>query len=88
MNKKLYPLSLCARPHGDPGPRADRSTSDDDHHHHSDDRGSGPGSGPRRHPPPPRRPGLDAVDGGPLTVNLKPESFDIPDFGKIYVSGA
>jgi hypothetical protein len=25
---------------------------------------------------------------GPLTVNLKPESFDIPDFGKIYVSGA
>src|SRR5208283_3315922 len=24
---------------------------------------------------------------GPLTVNLKPESFDIPDFGKIYVSG-
>jgi hypothetical protein len=25
---------------------------------------------------------------GPLAVNLKPESFDIPDFGKIYVSGA
>jgi hypothetical protein len=25
---------------------------------------------------------------GPLTVNVKPESFDIPDFGKIYVSGA
>ena len=25
---------------------------------------------------------------GPLSVNLKPESFDIPDFGKIYVSGA
>ncbi len=25
---------------------------------------------------------------GPLTVNLKPESFDIPNFGKIYVSGA
>ena len=25
---------------------------------------------------------------GPLTVNLKPLSFDIPDFGKIYVSGA
>jgi hypothetical protein len=25
---------------------------------------------------------------GPLTVNLKPASFDIPDFGKIYVSGA
>ncbi|HEY1792695.1 MAG TPA: outer membrane beta-barrel protein [Opitutaceae bacterium] len=25
---------------------------------------------------------------GPLTVNVKPENFDIPDFGKIYVSGA
>ena len=25
---------------------------------------------------------------GPLAVNVKPESFDIPDFGKIYVSGA
>jgi len=25
---------------------------------------------------------------GPLAVNLKPESFDVPDFGKIYVSGA
>lgn len=25
---------------------------------------------------------------GPLSVNVKPESFDIPDFGKIYVSGA
>ena len=25
---------------------------------------------------------------GPLTVNVKPESFDIPDIGKIYVSGA
>jgi len=25
---------------------------------------------------------------GPLTVNVKPLSFDIPDFGKIYVSGA
>jgi hypothetical protein len=25
---------------------------------------------------------------GPLTVNVKPESFDIPNFGKIYVSGA
>jgi hypothetical protein len=25
---------------------------------------------------------------GPLTVNLKPENFDIPGFGKIYVSGA
>jgi hypothetical protein len=24
---------------------------------------------------------------GPLTVNLKPENFDIPGFGKIYVSG-
>ena len=25
---------------------------------------------------------------GPLTVNVKPLSFDVPDFGKIYVSGA
>jgi hypothetical protein len=25
---------------------------------------------------------------GPLTVNVKPLNFDIPDFGKIYVSGA
>ena len=25
---------------------------------------------------------------GPLAVNLKPECFDVPDFGKIYVSGA
>jgi hypothetical protein len=25
---------------------------------------------------------------GPLAVNVKPESFDVPDFGKIYVSGA
>jgi hypothetical protein len=25
---------------------------------------------------------------GPLAVNVKPESFDVPDFGKIYISGA
>lgn len=25
---------------------------------------------------------------GPLTVNLKPESFDIPEIGKVYISGA
>jgi hypothetical protein len=25
---------------------------------------------------------------GPLTVNVKPESFDIPEIGKIYISGA
>ena len=37
---------------------------------------------------PPTSPVSTPSMAGPLTVNVKPESFDIPDFGKIYVSGA
>ena len=37
---------------------------------------------------PPTSPVSTPSMAGPLTVNVKPESFDIPDLGKIYVSGA
>ena len=87
MNKKLYPLCLCALSVlAAPGRAQTASTP------------AAPPATPAAAAPaapaaaaaaaPPTSPVSTPAMEGPLTVNVKPESFDVPDFGKVYVSGA
>ncbi len=80
MNKKLYPLYLCAlsisavslRAQTAPAAPAPAAAAP---------AAAAPAAAPTS---PVSTPAME----GPLTVNVKPLSFDVPDFGKIYVSGA
>jgi len=80
MNKKLYPLYLCAlsisavslRAQTAPAAPAPAAAAP---------AAAAPAAAPTS---PVSTPAME----GPLAVNVKPLSFDVPDFGKIYVSGA
>src|ERR1700684_489706 len=92
MNKKLYPLSLCALSLCVSIARAQTPPPTTTT--------PAPAAPAAAAPPPPAAPAPAAPAAaptspvstpsmeGPLAINVKPESFDIPDFGKIYVSGA
>ena len=85
MNKKLYPLyvgalSLCAvSAYSQTAPATPAPATP-----------AAPAAPAAAAAPPaaPTSPVSTPSMEGPLAVNVKPESFDIPDFGKIYVSGA
>jgi hypothetical protein len=88
MNKKLYPLSLCALALSatlaraqTAAPAATTTTTTTTTAAPAPAAAAAPAAAPTS---PVSTPSME----GPLAVNLKPESFDIPDFGKIYVSGA
>ena len=90
MNKKLYPLYLCALSLCAASARAQTTTTTT-----TTATPAAPAAAPaaaacsaRSPAAAPTSPVSTPSMEGPLTVNLKPESFDIPDFGKIYVSGA
>ena len=78
MNKKLYPLSLGVLSLLAATARSQTATTTT----------TTPAAPAAAAPAAPTSPVSTPSMEGPLTVNVKPESFDIPDFGKIYVSGA
>jgi hypothetical protein len=94
MNKKLYPLYLCALSLCAASARAQTTTTTTTTPAPAAPAAAAPAAAPGAPAAPaapaaaPTSPVSTPSMEGPLAVNLKPESFDIPDFGKIYVSGA
>jgi Putative beta-barrel porin-2, OmpL-like. bbp2 len=88
-NKKLYPLYLCAlalaansaRAQTAPAPATTTTTTT------TTTATPAAAAAPAAPAAAPTSPVSTPSMEGPLAVNLKPESFDVPDFGKIYVSG-
>src|SRR5271170_4577354 len=94
MNKKLYPLSLCALAlsatlsRAQTAAPATTTTTTTTTATPAAPAAPAAAAAPAAPAAAPTSPVSTPSMVGPLTVNLKPESFDIPDFGKIYVSGA
>ena len=88
MNKKLYPLSLCAFALSATLIRAQTAAPATTTTTTTTTAAPAPAAAAAAPAAAPTSPVSTPSMEGPLAVNLKPESFDIPDFGKIYVSGA
>jgi hypothetical protein len=88
MNKKLYPLYLCALSLCAASARAQTTTTTTTTTPAPAAPAAAAPAAPAAPAAAPTSPVSTPSMEGPLTVNVKPESFDIPDFGKIYVSGA
>jgi hypothetical protein len=89
MNKKLYPLYLCVLSLCAASARA-QSTTTTTTTAPAPAAAAPVAAAPAAAAPAaaPTSPVSTPSMEGPLAINVKPESFDIPDFGKIYVSGA
>jgi len=84
MNKKLYPLYLCALSLCAATARSQTAPAAPAAPAAAAPAAAAPAAPAAAPTSPVSTPSME----GPLAVNLKPESFDVPDFGKIYVSGA
>ncbi|HEY5078706.1 MAG TPA: outer membrane beta-barrel protein [Opitutaceae bacterium] len=87
MNKKLYPICLCAVSLLATSGRAQTTTTTTTTTP-ATPTPAAVAAAPAAPAAAPTSPVSTPAMEGPLAVNVKPESFDIPDFGKIYVSGA
>jgi hypothetical protein len=84
MNKKLYPLYLCALSLCAISANAQTTTTTTT----TTATPVAPVAAPAAPAAAPTSPVSTPAMEGPLAVDVKPLSFDIPDFGKIYVTGA